>query len=96
MTLSNSIQEYDDSIEKTKTQYSGLMGLTIDGSRKVNIPTRSGYVYIRLRDSLSEVLQAFNDKVSPVYDFPVIVERKGNRWYVAISPPTWRPTLLQS
>lgn len=82
MPLINSVQEYDDGLQKAKTQYSGLMGLAIDGSRKVNIPTRAGYVYVRLRDNLSEVIQAYNDKVSPVYDFPVLIERRGNKWYI--------------
>lgn len=83
MSINRQIQEYDEGLVKEQATYSGLLGLAIDGSRKVNIPSRAGYVYVRLRDSLSEVIQAFNDKVSPVYDFPVLIQRKGNRWYVA-------------
>lgn len=82
MDLLNSVQDYNESLQLAKVTYSGLMGLAIGGTRKVNIETRAGYVYIRLRDNLSEVIQAYNDKVSPVYDFPVLVERRGNRWYV--------------
>lgn len=82
MNLQNSFQNYNDGVEQSKTTYSGLLGLAIDGSQKVNIPTRAGYVYVRLRDSQSEVIQAFNDKVSPVYDFPVLIQRTGNRWTV--------------
>lgn len=81
-SINQSIKNYDESLEKSKTVYSGLLGLAIDGSRKVNIPTRAGYVYVRLRDNLSEVIQAYNDKVSPVYDFPVLIERRGNKWYI--------------
>lgn len=82
MDLLNSVQDYTESLQPTKVTYSGLLGLAIGGSRKVNIETRAGYVYVRLRDNLSEVIQAYNDKVSPVYDFPVLLVRKGNKWYI--------------
>lgn len=81
-SINQSIQSYNDSLEKSKTTYSGILGLPIDGSRKVNVPNRAGFVYVRLRDNLSEVVQAINDKISPVYDFPVLMERKNNRWYI--------------
>lgn len=80
--LFNSLQNYDNSIEKHKNQYSGLLGLSIDGTRQIKHLSRNGFVYVRLRDNLSEVLQAFNDKVSPVYDLPVLLERRNNIWYV--------------
>lgn len=82
MTLYNSLTEYDDTIAKVSKPISGLLGISMDGSRVVQHATRNGFVYVRLRDSLSEVVQAYNDKVSPVYDLPVLIERKGNRWYV--------------
>ena len=80
--INSAFYNYDETVEKSKTSYSGLLGLAINGNRIVNHPTRAGFVYVRLRDNLSEVVQAFNDKVSPVYDFPVLIQRKGNRWYV--------------
>ena len=80
--LFSQFQSYDKDVVKEGQIYSGLLGLTIGGNRKVNISTRAGFVYVRLRDNLSEVLQAYNDKVSPVYDFPVLIQRKGNRWHV--------------
>lgn len=80
--IRSAFSDFNDSVSKAPIRYSGLLGLSIGGSKIVNIPTRGGYVYVRLRDNLSEVVQAFNDKVSPVYDFPVLIERKGNRWYV--------------
>lgn len=82
MDLQSSLKSYDNSLKKQETQYSGILGLTIDGSRKVNIPSRAGFVYVRLRDNLSEVVQAYNDKVSPAYGLPVIIQRTGNRWMV--------------
>jgi hypothetical protein len=87
--INSAFSDYDESVQKSKTSYSGLLGLAIGGHKIVNHPTRAGYVYVRLRDNLSEVVQAFNDKVSPVYDFPVLIQRKGNKWYV-LGRPTLR------
>ena len=78
----SAFSQFNDEVSKSVPRYSGKLGLAIGGSKVVNLPNRGGYVYVRLRDNLSEVVQAFNDKVSPVYDFPVLIERKGNRWYV--------------
>lgn len=80
--LLSSFQEYDDDVKKNNPTYSGLLGLTINGSQQVEHPTRNGFVYFRFRDNLSEVVLAFNDKVSPVYGLPVVVERVGNNWRV--------------
>lgn len=80
--LFKSLSDYNNSLEKSKQSYSGLLGLITDGERRVQHPSRNGFVYVRLRDNLSEVLLAFNEKVSPVYDLPVIIERKNNLWYV--------------
>lgn len=82
MNLTRQIQSYTNSLEKKRPELSGLLGLAIDGSRQITVASRPGFVYVRLRDSLSEAVQAFNDKVSPVYDFPVLIERRGNRWIV--------------
>jgi hypothetical protein len=60
----------------------GKLGLPIDGTRQVNVPNRPGFVYVRLRDDLSETVQAFNETVSPVYDLPVQVEFRNNRYVV--------------
>lgn len=82
VNLFKSLSDYNNSLEKSKQSYSGLLGLMTDGERRVQHPSRNGFVYVRLRDNLSEVLLAFNEKVSPVYDLPVIIERKNNLWYV--------------
>lgn len=82
MDLQSSFRSYDKSVKKINPTYSGLLGLTIDGLQRVEHPTRNGFVYFRFRDNLSETALAFNDKVSPVYDLPVRVERRGNNWYV--------------
>jgi len=53
----------------------GTLGLTIGGGKKVEVPNRIGYVYVRIRGDLSEVVQAYNDKVALVYDLPVLLIR---------------------
>lgn len=81
-TLLADFDKYDSGTQKEVTTYSGLLGLAIGGQKQVNVDSRPGFVYVRLRDNLSEVLQAHNDKVSPIYDFPVVIQRNGNRWVV--------------
>jgi hypothetical protein len=80
--LKKVFHKYNKSVEKTKVQYSGLLGMIINGAKRVNHPTRVNYVYVRLRDNLSETVVAFNDKVSAAYDVPVLIERKKNKWVV--------------
>jgi hypothetical protein len=63
----------------------GSLGITKGGTRQVEVSGRDGYVYVRIRDQLSEVVQVYNDQVSPVYDLPVIITRNRtdmNRWRI--------------
>lgn len=53
-----------------------------DASKIVEVPNRDSFVYVRLRESNSELIQAFNEKVSPSYDLPVKLERRGNTYYI--------------
>lgn len=53
----------------------GILGFLIGGEEVVDVANRPGYVYARLRDNLSEVVQAFNTNVSPVYNLPVLIVR---------------------
>src|SRR5512139_2761131 len=57
------------------TPIPGILGFLINGERTVEVQNRNGYVYVRLRDNLSEVCQAYNDNVSPVYGLPVLMVR---------------------
>jgi hypothetical protein len=77
--LIRKFQDYNKTLEKSKHQYHALLGKT----EKVIIhPTRVGYCYARMADNLSELITVFNDKVAQVYNLPVIIERKRNKWYV--------------
>ena len=53
----------------------GKLGFPLDGVNKVEVPSRPGYVFVRVRGSLSEVVQAYNDQVSPVYGLPILMIR---------------------
>lgn len=65
-----------DLIKKNKDTYiPGLLGATLNGSQVVDVPNRLGYVYVRLHSNDSELIQAYNDKVSVVYGLPVLVIR---------------------
>jgi len=65
-----------DIAKKTRDNYiSGILGFTINGIEVVEVAGRTGYVWVRLHNNLSELVQAYNDKVSPVYSLPVLVVR---------------------
>jgi hypothetical protein len=54
--------------------FSGTLGITTNGENQVEVPGRPGYVWVQLRNQLSETIQAFNESVSPVFSLPVLVE----------------------
>lgn len=78
--LERSIHELKENT-KIKKIY-GILGIPINGQRTVEVPNREGFVYVRLRDNQSELIQAINSAVSPVYDLPVVLVREGNRYKV--------------
>lgn len=55
-----------------------LLGFMIQGRETVEVPARPGFVYARIRSNTNELVQVFNDKVSPVYDLPVLLIRDPN------------------
>lgn len=78
----SSFSGFNKEVEKSPLEISGRLGLPIGGERKVDVPGRNAFVYVRLRDNQNEVIQAFNNQVSPAYDLPVKVVREGNRYIV--------------
>ncbi len=54
--------------------FSGILGVTTNGENQVDVPGRNSFVWVRLRNQLNELVQAFNDTVSTVFDLPVLVE----------------------
>lgn len=70
-------------------QIAGSLGIPLGGQRRVEVPNRNSYLFVRLRDNANEVIQAFNNKVAPSYNLPVLVERQDNR-YIVIGVDTTR------
>jgi hypothetical protein len=72
--------------------FSALMGLTINGEEVVSVPERDGFVWVRLRNAQNEVIQAFNETTSQVYNLPIVVkwdDKSPNR-YTVVSRDTGR------
>jgi hypothetical protein len=87
--LDRAVRKQKNQAQPVVPQIYGLLGIPIGGSKKVEVPNRNSYVYVRLRNNTSEVIQAFNNKVAPAYNLPVIVQREGNR-YSVVSVDTQR------
>lgn len=80
--------------QKQKTEIrnpliAGTLGIASGGSTIVEVPNRASYVYVQIRSSQAEVIQAFNSTVSPVYGLPVMIQWQGNR-YVVVERDTLR------
>jgi hypothetical protein len=54
--------------------FSGVLGVTTNAENQVEVNGRPGFVWVRLRNQLNELIQAFNESVAPVFDLPVLVE----------------------
>lgn len=73
------VEEFSDTKENTEQILSGILGLNVS---TVQVPNREGFVYVRLRDNMHEVIQAFNSAVSPVYGLPVLIKWDVTRYVV--------------
>lgn len=73
--FSKSIRKLDNIKEDVIQEFPGILGVTFKGQKYIDVPNRDGFVYVRLRSNLNEVIQAYNSSVSPIYDLPVIVTR---------------------
>ncbi|MBT4585877.1 hypothetical protein HN960_05425 [Candidatus Peregrinibacteria bacterium] len=83
LALERSLKIYNKRLKRDSSDnLSGLLGIGIDGRRSVEVPGRNSYVYVRIRGVESELIQAFNDRVPPVYDLPVILTRQGNKYRI--------------
>lgn len=80
--LERSLSDYSQERPRKPNQIAGLLGITMGGASVVEVPNRNGYVYVRLRNNTSELIQAWNETVSIVYDLPVLVEWNGHRYIV--------------
>ena len=87
--LTNALKDQKRGNTQKELQISGELGIPLGGSKVIEVPSRKSFVYVRLRNNQSEVIQAFNNQVSPSYNLPVIVEVQNGR-YVVIGVDTIR------
>lgn len=73
--LNKTIKSLDLKKTNRRRNFSGILGTILNGVQVVEVPNRNNFVYVRLRDNQSELIQAFNKQVAPVYNLPVIVHR---------------------
>lgn len=85
----NALEQARKSTQPYLSLIAGSLGIILNGVQTVEVPTRASYVYVQLRSSQAEVIQAFNDQVSPAYGLPVFVTWQGNR-YVIVGRDTLR------
>lgn len=85
--LRKQLKRFSSKTEATLKFYSGALGIYIGGRQYVDVPNRPGFVYVRLNNNVSELIQAHNAIVSPVYDLPVLVVR-GSTYYEIYSRDT--------
>lgn len=80
--LRKQFKRYADRAEPATKLYSGALGIYIGGTQYVDVPNRPGFVYVRLMNDISQLIQVHNQTVSPVYDLPVLVVRANNRYEI--------------
>lgn len=75
-------KKLDKALRQTKNKkqdlvvpISGVLGIPRSGQKLVEVPNRQGFVFVRLKNNTSELIQAYNATVSPIYDLPVLVVR---------------------
>lgn len=77
--LQKSMLNFSKSKEDSASVLSGVLGLNLE---TVQVPNRAGFVYVRLRDNLHEVIEAYNGVVSPVYNLPVLLRWDKTRYMI--------------
>ena len=80
--LRRALAEQKQHTEQYNQKIPGLLGIPLNGQKRVEVAGRNAYVYVRLRENQSEVIQAYNNKVAVAYNLPVLVERRGGRYEV--------------
>lgn len=80
--LDRSLRRYNQSKEDKQVTISGTLGMPLNGQKTVEVPGRRGFVFVKLKDNTSEIIQAYNSSVSNTYDLPVLVTRQNNIYRV--------------
>ena len=87
--LRKSLQTQKKQTKQHVPPIAGSIGIKLGGQTLTEVPNRRSFLYVRLRDNPNEVIQAFNNKVSPSYNLPVLMEWQNGR-YVILSVDTVR------
>ena len=80
--LHKSLKKFSNKKEERVISIAGELGLPLNGQKLVEVPNRKGFVFVRLRNNTSEVIQAYNSEVSTIYGLAVLVARQGNVYKV--------------
>lgn len=80
--LKSALRSQKKQTKQEVPELAGRLGIELGGQRIVEVPHRNGFVYVRVWDNPNELIQAFNNKVSPSYNLPVLLERQNNRYVV--------------
>lgn len=82
--LTKSLDRLDVIKQNSPIEFPGILGAQFKGQTLVEVPNRVGFVYVRLRSNLNEIVQAYNENVSLVFGLPVMVTRDNtkNRYYI--------------
>src|SRR5689334_13108462 len=80
--LHQSLKSFSNQKEQKVTAIAGELGLPLNGQKLVEVPNRKGFVFVRLRNNTSEVIQAYNSEVSTIYGLAVLVARSNNIYKV--------------
>lgn len=73
--LEKALKKSDKKKENRPILISGELGIPLNGQKVVEVPNRRGFVFVRLKNNTSELIQAYNSSVPPIYDLPVLVTR---------------------
>jgi len=71
MRLQRLIGQLLDTVNPDNSLVAILGTYDTNGTEMVNVPDRNGYVYARIGGSFSEVIEAFNERVFPVFNLKV-------------------------
>lgn len=80
--LNRELKKFSNKKEEKLITISGELGLPLGGQKLVEVPGRNGFVYVRLKNNTSEVIQAYNSEVSTIYGLAVLVARQNNIYKV--------------
>lgn len=80
--LDRALRKSNKKKEDKVIMLSGQLGIPLNGQKLVEVPNRQGFVFVRLKNNTSELIQAYNNAVSPIYDLPVLLARQTNGYRV--------------